>query len=111
MKDGETLSILLLNEAGSWTAQCIEYDLAGQGKTSDDALYDLQRVFCVFEMASREEGIENAWEALPPAPEFYRKRFKGGPSVDVTPPRIQCDVEETAHRHALAQNAEVRLGS
>ena len=37
------LSVLLLKGATHWVAQCLEYDLAAQGKEIDDALRSFTR--------------------------------------------------------------------
>ena len=69
-------------------AQCLEYDIAGQGKTIDDALYDCQRMLCVHVVACKENGIEPL-EGLSPAPERYHKLFQQAKVLEADPPRFR----------------------
>jgi len=39
------LRILLLHEDGAWVAQCLEFDVCGQGDQIDDALFSLEAAF------------------------------------------------------------------
>lgn len=71
------VSILLKKEGPSWVAQCLQYDVAGQGKTIKDALYQAERALVGHAMISGGK-IE-----LPAAPqEYWRMYGKAEPLVE-----------------------------
>ena len=69
------LNILLLKEAeGEWTAQCLERDIAAQGSTIDNAMFEFQRTL-VSELAIADNFGEVPLENIPPAPHYYWQQF------------------------------------
>lgn len=67
------MTIVMFKEDDWWIAQCIEYDLAAQGKTIDDAQYEFQRIFCGRMLVARELGIEDPLADIPRAPAMFQK--------------------------------------
>ncbi|MEW8436933.1 MAG: hypothetical protein AB2689_02150 [Candidatus Thiodiazotropha taylori] len=74
MSKSNTLSILFLKEGTSWVAQCLEHDIAAQGKNIREASYELQKAFCA-EISVCEELGYNFFTANPPAPGYYWRIF------------------------------------
>lgn len=70
------LTILLFQENNSWVAQCLEYDIAAQGKTSDDALCELHRLYYGQVAIRRELKLPPLQEELQPAPLIYWQQCK-----------------------------------
>jgi len=69
-----SLRVVVLREAGWWVAQCLEYDLAAQGKTLRDTLYEFQRMVFGHIAACHENNLQPfVW--LPPAPQKYSDLF------------------------------------
>ena len=77
-----TLSVVLINHSHTpmWVAQCLEYDIAAQGETSEDAMIELYKLLKRY-VNEREGGLEG----LPPAPSLYREQFDHAPSKEVMP--------------------------
>ena len=66
------LRAVLFEEGGSWSAQCLEYDIAAQAKTLLDLHDEIARVLAAHIAASVQMGRE-PFEGIQPAP----KRFLG----------------------------------
>ncbi len=62
------MTIIMFKENEWWIAQCIEYDLAAQGRTIEDAQYEFQRIFCGRILVAKELGISDPLEDVPRAP-------------------------------------------
>ena len=60
-----------------WTAQCLEHDIAGSGKTVMDAQNEFERVLGA-ELSFRKKRGENGLEKIKPAPPYYHKLQGGG---------------------------------
>lgn len=74
MSTKKTLSVLLIKDSCGWVAQCLEYDIAGQGKSMDDARYEFERTFVTQIALNLEEG-KDAF-AIPAAPKRLQQLFK-----------------------------------
>lgn len=62
------VSVLILREAETWVTQCLEYDIAAQGKTITEAMTNFQRTFIgqiLVDIASGREPLEGVPQALP----------------------------------------------
>ena len=70
----QTLRILLVSDGGAWTAQCLEHDIAAQGKTIQDALFEFQRTL-VAEVCLRASKGEQELNNIPRAPQMYWKKY------------------------------------
>ncbi len=68
------LSALFLKENDSWVGQCLERDMAAQGKTLSDAKDALKRAIAgqIFIDAM---GDKEPLGAMQPAPAFYQTKF------------------------------------
>lgn len=73
-----------VDESGSpwWVAQVLEYDLAAQGRTIDDLVYELQRTIVAHIVCCEEEGLV-PFDCLPPAPAAYHDEFRKGRGLTV----------------------------
>ena len=69
-----TLRILLVSDGGSWTAQCLEHDIAAQGKTIENALLEFQRTL-VAEVCLCAARGEQGLESVPRAPQLYWTKY------------------------------------
>ncbi len=76
----QTVNILLLKEE-IWSAQCLEHDIAAQGKTIDEALEELSILIA----AELSVADESSLKHVPPAPEPYWRAFRD--ALEVTAPR------------------------
>jgi len=72
MEKERTMTIVMFKENDWWIAQCIEYDLAAQGRNIDDAQYEFQRMFCGRIMVAQELGIDDPLGDLPRAPKKFQ---------------------------------------
>ena len=94
----EALSVLLI-EGSAWTAQCLEHDIAAQGETQEEAMMELNCVLAA-QKAIEEAAGRDGLERIPPAPDFYWKKYResgepklasplpGLPPVQMEPPRF-----------------------
>ena len=70
MNDEQVIRVVQFRE-GSWlVAQCLEVDIAAQGKTESDLLYQLSRLLVGRILASEKLGVD-PFTTLPPAPKRY----------------------------------------
>jgi hypothetical protein len=70
-----TLSILLIQEDGGWwSAQCLEYDIAAQAKNLTDLLYEIDKALVAHIAVNEEAGID-PFAGLPAAPQQYWELF------------------------------------
>jgi len=71
-----TISAILVQEAdGSWSAQCLEYDIAAHAKTIPDVDYELQRVL-FSHIAISHELKQEPFAGLGPAPQIFWDMFE-----------------------------------
>ena len=79
----QTLSVLLLKD-GAWTAQCLEHDVAAQGKTIQEAIFELARTLMAEVCLCAERGDD--LDSIPPAPCLYWRLYHdNGQIVDSRP--------------------------
>jgi len=67
-------NVLMIKEGDRWVAQCLEHDIAAQGKNMRDAAYELQKTF-LSELAVCEELGYNFPGTISKAPDYYWKMF------------------------------------
>ena len=91
------LRVLLLQESDWFVAQCLEYDIAAQGKTVKDALYEFTRTLVGHLILTIEDGAK--LEDIPPAPAHYWRWFEDGTRFDSdeTPFRIPVEALPPAY--------------
>jgi hypothetical protein len=75
------LRILLFTEQDIWVAQCLDFDIAAQGKDISNALDSLERVF-VGQMILDQKRGRKPLERISPAPEKYWNRFEKGTPIE-----------------------------
>ena len=89
-----TLNVLLLKD-GAWTAQCLEHDIAAQGETIQEAMFEFTRTL-VAEVCLCAARGDHSLASIPRAPRFYWQRYHAvGELVDsrrVPPFRPDCDL-------------------
>ena len=67
---------VVIFQEGDWVcAQCLEYDIAAQGKTLDDSLYELERLVVGHIAISVENGLAPL-QGLPRAPQQFWDWFE-----------------------------------
>lgn len=69
------LRVLLFQEDKTWVAQCLEWDIAAQGKTLDDALNSFEQTF-VGQIVLDIEGGRKPLASTPRSPKEYQGMFK-----------------------------------
>lgn len=69
------IRVILFQEEGEWVAQCLEYDIAAQGSTIDEAQNGWSHTFKGYIALSEENGVE-ALHGVPEAPNFYKEKFE-----------------------------------
>lgn len=70
---GTDIRVVLLKEGGDqWSAQGLEYDICGQGKTLDEALESFEHSATGHAILNTENGNEPFY-GIPRAPERYWK--------------------------------------
>ncbi|MCG3117119.1 MAG: hypothetical protein LLH30_15730 [Candidatus Manganitrophus sp. SA1] len=75
------LKIVIFQQAEWWVAQCLEHNIAGQGKTLREAIYQFQTAFAS-ELAICKE-IGGKLEDIQAAPAIYWKMFEGAERIEV----------------------------
>jgi hypothetical protein len=76
-----TLIRVVSFQEGPWlVAQCLDVDIAAQGKTEDELLYQLTRLLVGRIMAAEEFGIDDPFAKLPRAPQKYWDMFNAATS-------------------------------
>jgi hypothetical protein len=80
MEEKETLSVLVMKEGNQWVAQCLEYDVASQGVTIQEAIYEFDRTFMAFVIlysdVRRNSPLETFLKLLKPSPKYYCEKYK-----------------------------------
>jgi predicted RNase H-like HicB family nuclease len=70
-----TISVLLIQEDGGWwSAQCLEHDIAAQAKSLSDVCHELEQTIIAHIAVHEAEGI-TPFDCLDPAPQEYWEMF------------------------------------
>jgi len=64
------LRVLLFQRGELWVAQCLEYDIAAQGKNPNDAAYQWERAFVGQIVAGFQHDLKPMANVLPAPPEY-----------------------------------------
>ena len=88
----QNLTVLIRVHDGRWAAQCVEYDIAVQGKDLDDVLYSFESTLLTQVAIDIEHGIEPLSE-VPPAPEVFWKIARSAAPIKRKMPRFQSSPE------------------
>lgn len=70
MRGDNVIRVVQFREGSWYVAQCLDVDIAAQGKTEDDLFYQLSRILVGRVLAAEDLGV-NPFDALPPAPKRY----------------------------------------
>lgn len=102
------LSVLLLMEEGMWVAQCLNYDIAAQGKTLEAAKEAFARTFAGQVCVDLHHNVEPL-SAFPPAPAEYWNQFKGAERLrDPQPILVPTEGLPSAFMiHAMADDLRI----
>ena len=87
------LNILIFRGRENWIAQGLEYDIGAQGKTIDDALYQLQRLIMGHIVIGEKLGLPQLQEVLPKAPEMYWRQFEKAKRLEAKLPAMSVKKE------------------
>lgn len=99
----EKIRVILFRESDWWVAQCLEFDLAAQGKTWVEAIGELERVINGRIVVCQREGIDPF--DLPKAPQIYEELFKKAAPVEFN----EVPTELPPGFLAFMQQKEIRL--
>jgi hypothetical protein len=89
-----SLSVLLVKEADQWVARCLQYDVAGQGDTLDEALESLGLCLTGHVLMNVRDKLEPL-AGLPNAPPRVWALFDRAWKVDRTHPfRMPAELDE-----------------
>jgi len=69
------LQAVIFQEGDWWVAQCLEYDIAAQAKSSQKVIGELQRILTAHVLISKENGVE-PFSTHSRAPERYWKMLE-----------------------------------
>jgi hypothetical protein len=81
---------VLSEEGGSWSAQCLDYDIAAQAKTLLDLHDELGRVLAAHIAASIELGRE-PFSSVNPAPQRFWELYEHGLRMESKPMSFTLD--------------------
>jgi hypothetical protein len=82
--------VVLFEEAGAWSAQCLDFDIAAQAETLLDVQDELVRVIAVHVAASAQLGRE-PFAGIAPAPPGFWDLHESGVRVESRPVSYRLD--------------------
>ncbi len=100
------LSLLLKKEGPFWVAQCLEYDIAGQGKTIKDAQYQVERAFVGSMILAQQRQVDDVHAFIPPAPPEYWKMYGEAEPLKESP----ADPFRSGMLLPISVKPEIRVG-
>ena len=87
---GRIRAVLCEEEAGVWSAQCLEYDIGTQGQSFFEVQDELLRALVTHIVASVQLG-RTPFKDVGEAPSHYQELFDSGVSVESKPSPVLCD--------------------
>ena len=75
MATNSTISVLAFQEGNSWSAQCLEHDIATQAATLPDLYYEVERMLMGHVAVAAKLGRE-PFAGIGPAPKRYWKMYE-----------------------------------
>ena len=99
-------SVLLLREGDGWVAQCLEYDLAAQGKTIADAKEAFAKTFAG-QIAVDVHHNQEPLATFGPAPRAYWEKFKVAERLVDRQPILGTDCLPAFMINAMADDLRV----
>ena len=95
-------------QEGDWVcAQCLEYDIAAQGKTLDDCLYELERLVVGQIAISIENGLDPL-RGLNPAPRRFWDWFEHS-KIPLPAARFQFTADELDRHGVVVEPPQIRI--
>jgi hypothetical protein len=98
------LNVLMIKDGDSWTAQCLQYDIAGQGSTIKEAQSAFEYALVVEVGYAAQNG--RTLDDLPTAPQCYWKKYAEASKMEPATPeplRVPSDVANLARALIPAQ--------
>jgi len=104
------LCVLFLREEDSWVAQCLQYDIAAQGKTIADAMAAFARTVSGQICVDLHHGVEPLSEFTPAPHEYWHRFEKSNRLAESQPIYVpETSVPPAYMIHAMA--ADMRVGA
>lgn len=100
------LSVLLVREGDTWVAQCLQYDIAAQGKTIADAKAAFAHTFAGQVCVDLHHSVK-PMSGFQPAPKEYWDRFLSGERLVDRQPIYIPSVPPAFMIHAMADEYRV----
>lgn len=97
------LSVLFLKEGNSWVGQCLEHDIAAQGKTFEDAKSALRNTI-VAQMFLDASNHATPLSGIKPAPNYYKEKFEIAEKLCYT-----CEISDMPTVSAEVEDVRVSL--
>lgn len=93
------LRVLLISHDSLWVAQCLEYDITGQGDTIEEALAGLKCSIFGHAISDVEDGLPPL-HGISPAPPWCFQEFTNATPVDIDDAQPESDdASEPARNH------------
>lgn len=96
----QAFRVVLFKEGKTWSAQCLEFDIASQAKTLRDLAFAIQRAIAGQILVAAQNRM-TPFKGLPPAPKRFWKMFESG--VRVAPDEFRIKVR------GMQSSAEARV--
>ena len=99
------IRVLLFRDSDMWVAQCLEYDIAAQGKTLDEVQNRLKRTFVGQIILDVEMG-KQPLQGIAEAPQMFFERFENcGHRLKEATPFTFDDIPPAYVVNAIAEEA------
>jgi len=96
----QAFRVVLFKEGKTWSAQCLEFDIATQAKTPRDLAFAIQRAIAGQILVAAQNRM-TPFKGLPPAPKRFWKMFESG--VRLAPDEFRIKVR------GMQSSAEARV--
>lgn len=95
-------------QEGDWVcAQCLEHDIAAQGKTLDDCLYELERLILGHIVICIDNGLDPLHD-LKPAPRQFWEWFEHS-KIPLTATRFQFTARDLDRHGVVVDPPQIRI--
>ena len=99
--------VVVFQEDERVCAQCLEYDIAAQGQTLDDCLYQLGRLIVGHLAISTEKGFE-PFRDLKRAPQRFWEWFEQS-RIPLTSTPLPFAADELARKGVIVEPSQIRV--
>ena len=103
-----TLHVLLMKDSGTWSAQCLEHNIAAQGATTNEAISELARTI-VGELSLRAARGREGLDDIPRAPDHYWTMFGTSAPLNMPAPPLFRPDHETPPAYMIPEFRECRV--